>query len=344
VKFSDHDLDDIVENFEKLRDVHHVPLKFGHNDEQPMTDGQPAIGWVSKVYRKGSDLFADFAHVPELVMDAIKSKRYRTVSIEVMRNAKLDGEHIKTWFLDAVALLGADQPAVSGLSNLADLNLARASFDDGESLWFSKVGKFDMQNEVSVMDKKELQAAIDEAISPLKDQITDLQEAKTDLSGKLQKAESERDEYKRKVDDQAKEKEAETIKASRDAAIEVLDDAVKQKSITPAQREGLEASFGIKDDEQVVKLSLDTLKTACGWKEPKDKNKDSKMMQRNDDEDLSDVSLDQQVVMATRKVQANKPDLSYSEAQQIALGADPKLAKAYADSNGVFTADGGVDR
>ena len=43
---------------------------------------------------------------------------------------------------------------------------------------------------------------------------------------------------------------------------------------------------------------------------------------------MSDEPLDVQVVTATRKVQANKPGLSYQEAQQIALQADPKLAQA----------------
>src|SRR5690606_25974082 len=83
LEFTEADLDDIVANFDRLKDIHKVPLKFGHNDEQPITDGQPAIGWVSRVYRKGKKLLADFSDVPSVVVEAIKKKLYRTVSVEL---------------------------------------------------------------------------------------------------------------------------------------------------------------------------------------------------------------------------------------------------------------------
>ena len=62
------------------------------------------------------------------------------------------------------------------------------------------------------------------------------------------------------------------------------------------------------------------------------------------DEDVASMPIDEQVVHCARKVQANNPALPYIEAQALALAANPKLAKAYADSNGVRNPDGGVDR
>lgn len=62
------------------------------------------------------------------------------------------------------------------------------------------------------------------------------------------------------------------------------------------------------------------------------------------DEDVANKPVDVQVVLATRKVQANNPELDYVEAQELALSANPKLARAYLDSNGTFNRDGGVQR
>ena len=62
------------------------------------------------------------------------------------------------------------------------------------------------------------------------------------------------------------------------------------------------------------------------------------------DEDIAAMPVDEQVVHCTRKVQANSPKLTYVEAQELALAANPKLAKAYADSNGYRDGDGTVVR
>jgi FtsZ-binding cell division protein ZapB len=343
VTFTKQDLDDIVNNFHKLKEVHHVPLKFGHNDDQKVTDGQPAIGWIERVYRKGEDLFADFAHVPQVVMDAIKAKRYRTVSIEVMKDAKLNGEEIKTWFLDAVALLGADQPAVSGLADLADLSFSRATIVDGKRVAFGKAGNFKSRHEESEMDSKELQAAIDKAVSPLNDKLDKVMDENATLKTEVSELKSKNATLETEAETRNKKDEAEKIAASRKAAQDVLDTAVRQKAINPAQSETIAKSFGIADDKRVMEINLDDIKSLSGWKEPKDDPR-STTMSRDDDDENDRISLDQQVVRATRKVMANKPDLNYSSAQIIALEADPELARNYANSNGVFTADGSVER
>ena len=62
------------------------------------------------------------------------------------------------------------------------------------------------------------------------------------------------------------------------------------------------------------------------------------------DDDVAEMSVDDQVVHCARKVQANSPNLTYVEAQELALAANPKLAKAYVDCNGTRNSDGGVDR
>jgi len=121
--FTDDDLDKIVQSFEFFDLSGRIPLKFGHNSEQPLTDGQPALGWVDRIWREGSKLLADFRDVPRVVYDAIKSGRYKHVSVELLRDVTA-GNRTVPLVLDAVALLGADLPAVGTLKDLQTLTMS----------------------------------------------------------------------------------------------------------------------------------------------------------------------------------------------------------------------------
>jgi hypothetical protein len=123
--WTETDLDGIVSVFDVAQQAGRVPLKFGHNEEQAVTDGQPALGWVSRVWRQGNKLMANFVDMPSVVLDAIKRGLYKFVSVELLTNAK-QGDATFPYMLDAVALLGADPPAVSNLADLQRLTAARA--------------------------------------------------------------------------------------------------------------------------------------------------------------------------------------------------------------------------
>jgi hypothetical protein len=114
-QFSEADLDAMVQSFEALGLAGRVPLKFGHDSPKP--DGQPSLGWVSRVWREGSKLLADFSNVPEKVLSLIRDRAYKFVSVELLKNVRAGTREIP-WVLDAVALLGADQPAVGILKEL----------------------------------------------------------------------------------------------------------------------------------------------------------------------------------------------------------------------------------
>lgn len=117
MEFTDQDIEDIVQNFNELAAVQHVPLKLGHNDEQPLTDGKPALGWVRNLRKVGKQLVADFVDVPRIIKEAIAKRLYRAVSIELLLGVSHNGKSYNH-VLDAVALLGADQPAVNTLPDL----------------------------------------------------------------------------------------------------------------------------------------------------------------------------------------------------------------------------------
>lgn len=132
IEFTSADLDGIAASFDALNLAGKVPLKFGHAGKDARHDDtQPALGWVERVYRKGTKLLADFADVPDEVFQKLKSRAYKFVSVELLRNVPAGNRRIP-WVLDAVALLGATAPAVGTLSPIAlrrvDLAGERHSF------------------------------------------------------------------------------------------------------------------------------------------------------------------------------------------------------------------------
>lgn len=109
------DLDAMVSAFDELD--FKPPLKSGHVKDKP---GMPALGWIANLRRSGSKLLADFTDMPAAVYDAIKRKAYDNVSAEIWWDLPRAGKTFKR-ALKAVALLGADIPAVAGLKPLHEM-------------------------------------------------------------------------------------------------------------------------------------------------------------------------------------------------------------------------------
>jgi len=118
-EFSVKDLDDIALAYEETRHSRLVPLKLGHGDDQKIleSEGLPAAGWIENVRRVGTELIADFADVPRRIADLIRAKSYRSRSAE-LSTITVDGKRYRM-ALTAVALLGAELPAVPGLPDVA---------------------------------------------------------------------------------------------------------------------------------------------------------------------------------------------------------------------------------
>lgn len=109
--YQQSDLDEMVRNFNKVG--FKPPVKLGHDEKS----GDQAFGWIDKIYRKGEKLFADFIDIPEKVYKLIKDRGYDAVSSEVFWNLERNGKTYRR-ALKAVALLGAETPAVSDLAPL----------------------------------------------------------------------------------------------------------------------------------------------------------------------------------------------------------------------------------
>ncbi len=112
-KFTSNDLDDIVEAFDGVG--FKPPVKLGHVEKS----GDPAFGFVTGLKRVGDRLLADISDIPQKLADMIHERRFDAVSSEVFFNLKR-GEKLFRRALKAVALLGAEIPAVAGLKPLRE--------------------------------------------------------------------------------------------------------------------------------------------------------------------------------------------------------------------------------
>lgn len=126
-KFSDADLDEIIKSHNAIGAQVKPYLKLGHNEEQELAkksgffkDGKPALGWMESLVKQGNKLVATFKDVPAIIADLVNRKAYKRVSCELFENYAREGVTYP-WALKAVALLGADTPAVTTLQDVAAL-------------------------------------------------------------------------------------------------------------------------------------------------------------------------------------------------------------------------------
>lgn len=121
--YTTQDLDDMIAAHRALD--FRPALKLGHSKDQP---GAPAYGWITNLKRVGQKLYADFEDMHHSVTDAIRDGRYGRVSAEIYFGLKR-GEKTYRRALKAVALLGAEVPAVAGLTPLHKMEFVASGFD-----------------------------------------------------------------------------------------------------------------------------------------------------------------------------------------------------------------------
>lgn len=117
-KYTDRDLDDMVAAFGVLD--YRPSVKIGHTKD---VAGSPSYGWITNLRKQGTKLVADFESMHDSVIEAIRKKMYNAVSSEIYFNLKRGGKEFRR-ALKAVALLGAEVPAVAGLKPLHKMEFA----------------------------------------------------------------------------------------------------------------------------------------------------------------------------------------------------------------------------
>ncbi len=218
-EFKTVDLDNMVDNFGRLSDLR-APLKLGHADKQKIAqnEGLPALGYVSKLWREGEKLFANFREVPRQIYELIKRKAYGRFSVELIRNYNYRG-NLYGNVLTAVALLGDELPAVQTLKDILDLY-----GEQTPALCFDSKGA----ETFSAYEHKEENT-----------NMTELEQLKADLAARDKAlAESEKEktrlsEENKKFSQDAENSRKSALKAKIDAAI---DKGIADFKIVPASR------------------------------------------------------------------------------------------------------------
>lgn len=236
-------IDALVSSFDALGLSRKVPLKLGHNEDQPVTDGQPALGWVSRLWREGTKLMADFVDMPDVIHAAIQKKLYKTVSVEVARDVQAGTRKIP-WVLEAVALLGADQPAVGTLKDLEALLTARKPVLQARArVAFQRDIKLSSGGPGKGMEKAEVEALLKEQETRLSAKFSaDLKKVTDDSAAAL-------------AAEQKKTRDAE-IARHRDTIKAKFETAIKSEIIKPATRESFYRLTGV-DTDRVLEIKVE---------------------------------------------------------------------------------------
>jgi hypothetical protein len=306
-----------------------IPLKFGHNEDQPLTDGQPALGWVSRVYREGKKLLADFSDLPTVVYEAIRKGLYKFVSVELLGEVQA-GTRVIPWVLDAVALLGADPPAVGVLKDLQQLTMARSSGLQGRArVAFSRDNTTTGGHRPTMADDKK-----DENVAALMARLDKLEADNKALSLKA----AERESFERKLTELETQTKTEKVNAHRTNVLALFETAIKEKKILPAVRERFKRAYPV-DKDDVLGIPLTDVETFIRENPNPDAPKNPATMANGDTAPV-DALADTQALCAARKyVRENATDPEFRDMprweQLVKAGSavfrtNPDLAKSYA--------------
>lgn len=323
--FTQEDLANIAKTFDTLGERMRVALKLGHNDEQKKTDGEPALGWVDKVWVQGEKLMARLTDLPDVVYEAIKKKLYRNVSVEL----SMDVDHKGTkypYVLTGVALLGADVPAVNTLKDLKHYMSRNADFSVGRHAVFSAIaGNTKGEGNMDPIEKLTAQVAdLTAKFATLSAQNATLTATNAEQAARIAKFEADK-----KADDAAAAK-AKTD-AKRKEVTALFEAAVKDGSLIPAQREHFSKLLNIDDDAAVNALNIENVKLLlAGQKKGQFKSQGAGQgSTTTDDKEGDDMEPSQQLAKAVAEVRIKNPELDFMAAQRMVFSANPELARAY---------------
>lgn len=338
ITFTKKDLEGIIAAFGELKDTIKPPAKLGHNDAQMkriLRDGQPALGWVDSLRLVGNKIMATFIQVPEIVKKSIEAGSLKRVSCELLKNFESNGKKHK-WVLSAVALLGADIPAVKDLADLdAFLNQSTEGLEIIDSGSFGEIVTFTF----NVNENNEIiEEVIDmDAVEKLTSQVTKLTEdmaklstEKTAESAKVLDLQAKLDEAKNEKVKLAQETASEDLKAFCETQVEAF-------KMTPAAREviikGLDAdTVKFSEDSAEVSIPLTVFKDFMDKQveivELKEKGKEK---DKDDDTDESGLNFHDAGVKLTeiaKKIET-KDKIDFSDAFIQAMEDNPDMADSY---------------
>ncbi len=285
-KYSDSDLDSLVQAFNETKEITKPYLKLGHGDKQQLLakDELPAAGFIQKIYRQGKKVLADFVNIPEKIYQLIHKRAYNRVSSEIFVNFKSNGKTYP-YALKAVALLGGETPAVHTLNDIMALGYMETnktttftnSGGDGNTFTvdsggetlsevkFDSIKAFEMEvnkgqedNQMTLEELTRQNAKLEAEIKSFQDEAASLEKDLQESEGKLKAIEAQAKEYKEKAETLEKKVvaiEKETLDKEIEAEVKGYKDTGK---IVPAQAPFLIALLkNVKMNEETKSFSVE---------------------------------------------------------------------------------------
>ena len=335
--FSTDRLKKIVDNFKKLLNNHSVPLKIGHDDEEDQLKSksatQHALGWASDVWvTSAGKLMAKFTDVPDVVYNAITKKLYRKVSVELDMDVQYKGEDLGD-VLSGVALLGAEIPAVNTIEDLQAFMSAESGTIAGatRAVFATIETGYKPKQEETDMDLKELQ----DQVARLSAQLADTAGKQDALVTENAQLKAEKAEFARKEKERADAEKAEKVKLARSTVTNVLEEAVKQQILTPAQRDDYRKMFNVDDDEAVTKIDVEMFKRAIGGTKKFSVGQETAHSSGGEGmDDDPGMTVQERVDTEVQKVMSTENVKDYAVAMNRVFSRNRKLALEYRDANG----------
>jgi hypothetical protein len=323
-------LDEMVANFETINRVPgYTPLlKLGHEDTQKyfgQRKGAPNLGFVAKLWRDGKKLLADFTNVPDALLELIRNRRYNSLSIEMYPQIEHDGKKFSN-VLTAVSLLGAELPAVKGLKELAASLFADTFEIEGE--------RVTLQQEIGMFTKEQADALVAAAVTAAVEQTkASFEEEKKQLIAAKEAAEAAAKDANEKCLAAYASVAAAEEKAFVQEANAVIDGAIKEGKMVPAQKAsalaflfnmGRSVKFADKDQSPtaIFKAFIDQMPKVVKYGE------EGASRSSRDGSVTAAQEVDEKAKAAMAGDKTGK--LTYADALQAVLAADPDLKARYA--------------
>ena len=329
VTITESDLEEMVTSFNELVPVGGFTpvLKLGHTEAQKFIgqgSGAPNLGIIAKIWREGAKVLANFINVPDAVVDLIRQKRFNNVSVEIVPSLEFDGKTFAN-VLTAVALLGAELPAVKGLKELSAAVFTQATVTPLEA---DNTVSYEWETEqMDKLTQEQHEALMEAAVSKA------VAVAKAEFAAETEKLTAERDEAREAIKTVKTEYAEYTDKVAKAEAETMVETAIKAGKLLPKQKDAALAfatnltgtvKFG-DEDKSMAALFADFLGAMPSKVDLKEKGSGS--TEEGDATTYESAGI--QVDKLARKAMIDNSKLSYSEARTLVLENDDDLKSAY---------------
>lgn len=333
VTISGDDLDQMVASFNELAPIGGFTpvLKLGHTDAQRFMgqgNGAPNLGIVEKIWREGQKVLANFTSVPDAVVDLIRSKRFNSVSVEIVPSLEFEGRKFSN-VLTAVALLGAELPAVKGLADLSATLFTQAEVKPLEA---DQVVSFEWESK-PMPDTKYTQEQLDSLVEAAVDKA--IKAAKAEFEAHSERLTAERDEAREALETTKTEFADFQTEVRNAEAISLVDKAVKDGKLLPKQKDAalafamnLSGTVKFGDEEKgmasLFAEFLDGMPSKVDMSERGAGSEDD----GGEREEYADAGAEVDA-LARKAVENSAGKISYADARKAVLAGNEKLKLAY---------------